>query len=405
MSESDSPSRRRPPTIDLTATEVQTEAPASGQQAEAEAKAEFEADGAAAKPAAARSPRPFKAALIGALAGAVVIAAAGTGLWFTGYLPTPQQGLPPVAQQQPAEAGPSASNPAAPDIAGALKRIEGAIQAQKPDAALASRLAAAEAAVKAQTDALAALARRVDEVAAAAQTALAEAKAASDAADAAKSAAKSTAQPEVARSDLDALAGRIAALEAAVKAVSETAAQNASSADDRVARLIVATEALRANVERGAPFQAELAAAKALGAAADATAPLEPFAASGVPSAAALAHDLATLLPALQQAAAPAPGAGDNSFLRRLEANAKQLVRVTPVDAPPGDDAASVVARINVDAAHADVAGAIADIAKLPDAVAAPAAAWVQKAKAREAAIVAARHLAATALAALGPPQ
>jgi hypothetical protein len=402
MSESDSTSRRRPPTIDLTATEVKIEAPASDQAAQAanaEAKAESEAAGPTAEPAAARSPRPFRAALIGGLASAVVIAAVGAGLWYAGYLPAPQQ--QPAATETQLPPG----NPAAADIAGALKRIEGAIQAQKPDAALASRLAAAEAAVKAQADGLAALARRVDEVAGAAQTALAQAKAAADAAEAAKNTAKSTAQPEVARGDLDALAGRIAALEAAVKAVSETAAQNASSADDRVARLIVATEALRANVERGAPFQAELAAAKALGATAGATAPLEPFAATGVPSAAALAHDLAALLPALQQAAAPAAGAGDNSFLGRLEANAKQLVRVTPVDAPPGDNPASVVARIGVDATHADVAGAIADIAKLPDAAAAPAAAWMQKAKAREAAIAAARHLAATALAALGPPQ
>jgi hypothetical protein len=398
MSESDSPSRRRPPTIDLTATEVQTEAPASGQQANAEAKARSEADDATAEPAAARSSRPFRTALLGALAGAVVIAAAGAGLWFAGY-------LPPVAQQpSAADAGPPSGNPPASDIAGALKRIEGAIQAQRPgDAALASRLTAAEATIKAQADALAALARRVDEVAGAAQTALAQAKAAADAADVAKNAAKTIAQPEVARSDLDALASHIAALEAAVKAVSETAAQNASSADDRVARLIVATEALRANVERGAPYQAELAAAKTLGAAADATAPLEPFAAGGVPGAAALAHDLAALLPALQQATAPATS--DNSFLGRLESNAKQLVRVTPVDAPPGDDPASVVARINVDAAHADMAAALADLAKLPDAAAAPAAAWMQKAKAREAAIAAARHLAATALAALGPPQ
>ena len=166
--------------------------------------------------------------------------------------------------------------------------------------------------------------------------------------------------------------------------------------------MTVAAEALRATVERGAPYQAELAAAKSLGADPSATAPLEPFAAAGVPGARPLAHELASLTPALQQAAEPA--SSNSSFLGRLENNAQQLVRITPVDAPPGDDPASVVTRISVDAAHADIAAALADIAKLPDAAKPLAAAWVEKAQARDAAIAASRKLAADALAALSKP-
>jgi len=305
-------------------------------------------------------------------------------------------------------ASPSAqppNNAAIADISARLNKIEGAMATRQqpapppqPDPALVSRLAAAEAATKSLGDSLAALTRRVDDVATAAQSALAQAKGASTAADAAKNAA----QAGVARSDLDAVAARIVPLESAVKTLANDLKHLTATADDRAARLTIAAEALRAAVERGAPYQAELAAAKSLGADPAVTAPLEAFAASGVPGAAPLARELAGLVPALQQAAEPA--ASNSSFLSRLESNAQHLVRVTPVDAPPGDDPSSVVTRISVDAARADIAAALADIAKLPDAAKPLAAAWVEKAQARNAAIAASRKLAADALAALSKP-
>ena len=202
--------------------------------------------------------------------------------------------------------------------------------------------------------------------------------------------------------DLDALSARLAALESAVTSLSD-AVHQAASADDSVARLMVAAEALRATVERSAPYPAELAAVKSLGVDQNATAPLEQFTAGGVPSAAALGHELTALLPALRQAAVPAEN--NASFLGRLEANAHQLVHITPVEAPQGDDPATVVERIGVEAAHANIAAALSDIAKLPAAGQSAAAAWVQKAKARDAAIAAAGQISATALAALGTPK
>ena len=57
-----------------------------------------------------------------------------------------------------------------------------------------------------------------------------------------------------------------------------------------------------------------------------------------------------------------------------------------------------------VDAAHADIAAALLDIAKLPDTAKPLAAAWVEKAQARNAAIAASRKVAADALAALSKP-
>jgi hypothetical protein len=399
-SEPDSTPRRRPPTIDLTATEVDAEKPAAAQEpAAADAPSDGSSSQQTGESAPGRPRSPVKTAVAGIAAGVVLIAAIGAGLWFGGYLPP---GLLP--------ASPSAQPPntaAIADISARLNKIEGAIAAQQqqkpvpppqPDPALASRLAAAEAATKSLGDSLAALTRRTDDAAAAAQNALAQAKAASTAADAAKSAV----QTSVARSDLDALAARIAALESTIKTLADDLKHQTATAEDRVARLAVAAETLRTTVERGAPYPAELAAAKSLGADQGATAPLEPFAAAGVPNARALAHELASLTPALQQAAVTA--ASNSSFLDRLENNAQRLVRITPVDAPPGDDPASVVTRIGVDAAHADIAAALADIGKLPDAAKPLAAAWVEKAQARNAAVAASKKLAADALAALSKP-
>jgi hypothetical protein len=407
MSEPDSTPRRRPPTIDLTATEVDAERPAAAQEPSQEpakepaaAKAPSDGGQQTGEPAPGRPRSSIKSAvagIVGGAAGAIAVIAIGAGLWFGGYVPP---GL------VPASPSPQPTNNAAIDeISARLNKIEGAIATQhqavpppQPDPALVSRLATAEAATKSLSDSLAALTHRIDDAAAAAQNALAQAKSASIAADAAKSAA----QTGVARSDLDALAARIAPLESTVKTLADDIKHETATADDRAARLTVAAEALRATVERGAPYQAELAAAKSLGADQSATAPLEAFAEAGVPSAKALAHELASLAPALQQAAEPA--ASNSSFLGRLENNARRLVVITPVDAPPGDDPASVVTRIDVDAAHSDIAAALADIAKLPDAAKPVAAAWVEKAQARNAAIAASRKLAADALAALSKP-
>jgi len=404
-SEPDSTPRRRPPTIDLTATEVDAEKPAAAPQpgtsepAPADARPDTGQQTGGPEPSRPRSSiKSAVAGIVGGAAGAIAVIAIGAGLWFGGYVPPGQLPASPTAQPT--------NSAAIAEISARLNKIEGAIAAQQqksappaqPDPALVSRLAAVEAATKSVSDSLAVLTHRVDDAAAAAQNALAQAKSASTAADAAKSAG----QAGVARSDLDALAARIAPLESTVKTLADDIKHETATADDRAARLTVAAEALRAAVERGTPYQAELAAAKSLSADPSTTAPLEPFAAAGVPSTAALAHELASLTPALQQAAEPA--SSNNSFLGRLENNARRLVEITPVDAPPGDDPASVVTRISVDAARTDIAAALADIGKLPVAAASLAAAWVEKAQARNAAIATSRKLAADALAALSKP-
>ncbi|MCX7297208.1 MAG: hypothetical protein NTU64_10080, partial [Hyphomicrobiales bacterium] len=101
----------------------------------------------------------------------------------------------------------------------------------------------------------------------------------------------------------------------------------------------------------------------------------------------------------IKAAGAPPASAG---FIERLQANASQLVRIRPIDAPPGDDAAAVLARLDIDAARADIAAALADIGKLSEAQRAPAQNWIARANSRQAALAAARQTAADAAHALG---
>ena len=149
----------------------------------------------------------------------------------------------------------------------------------------------------------------------------------------------------------------------------------------------------------GAPFVAELEEVKSLGADEKALAPLTQFAKSGAPTNAALAQELRALIPALlKSSGAQAP----SGFLERLEANAGKLVRIRPVDAPAGDNASAVLARVEIEAAHAAIDDAIADLGKLDPAMRAPAQEWIKKAQARQAAFAAARQLASETTHALG---
>jgi len=411
-SEPDNNPGRRPPTIELKATEIEN--PAAGRE---DAAAGPKAEGAAsdqeppqaASENTAAGPRLFglRVAIAAALA-VVILAVIGAGLWLEGFDPfhqaaptaaTTLEAAPPAAITSGTTAPPSA---AVDEISARLDKIEHAIQAQRPEAALGNRLTAAEAQTKSLGDSLATLNRRVDGVAATSLSAAKQADAASAAADAAKNAATNSDQKSIQQADIDALVERITALESAVKELADNATRQASRADDTAARLTIAAEALRTAVERGVPYQAELAAVQSLGADRNTIAPLEPFAATGVPSPTALAHELAALVPALDQASGTA--SGDKTFIERLEANAQKLVRITPVDAPTGTDPASVVARIAFDAGRTDITAALNDVAALPDTAKPLAADWVKKAQAREAAVVASRRIAADALTALSKP-
>ena len=81
------------------------------------------------------------------------------------------------------------------------------------------------------------------------------------------------------------------------------------------ARTAVTAAVLTAVVERGRPFAAELKAAQSQAADPGALAPLEAFAATGVPNPNALLRELTSLQPALLQAAGA--GAPEGGFLEK----------------------------------------------------------------------------------------
>jgi len=387
------PRKRQAPTIDLTATEVAgtaaTETPAAA-DAEAEAvqaetpemKEETRAEAAADKPPGANvsqgTPVPWHVFAAG-FAGAAFMTIALVALWFAGLVPARE------TAPNAAPAGVDAASIAA--LNERIGKIESSV-AKFPasDATMAQRLAAADNSVKAANAALAALNKRDDELAAIA----AEARARADGAEKTVAELRNSLQ-DISRNasaapsaaDVDVVQKRLAAMEQAVK----------NAPNDRAARLAVSAAALRDAVVSGAPFAAELDEVRTLGAGDQALAPLVPFAANGILQAGPLAAELRAVIPAMEKSAgAQAPKGG---FLERLEANAEKLVRIRPVDAPVGDDPSTVLARIEIESSRANIDALLSDLGKLDAATRAPAQAWMARAQARQAAIAAARRLAA----------
>lgn len=354
----------------------------------------------------ARSTRPqsswgslFSAGLVG---GAVVALAAGSA-WIT-LKPGDDAGSPTAAKVSAlelrvndlaAKPAPAAQVPA--DLAGRLGRLEAAVAAASRqgagDPALAARLAAVEAAVTRLTEQLARTDKRLEETAKAAPAGGVAAPAA----------------PGVQPAELDAVAARVGTVgtqvgtvERNLAALQQQVTQRANApVSDKAVRLAVLTSGLRTLVERGAPYATELAAAKQLVSDPQTFGPLEPFAAAGVPSALVLGRELSEVAPAMLKAGDLPAG---EDYLERLQAQAEKLVRIRPVKDQPANDLAAQIGRAEAKARQADLAGALAELAKLPAPVRAPAEPWIKKAEARQAAVAAAQRVSTAALQALATP-
>jgi hypothetical protein len=388
--------KRRAPTIDLTATEVPeaaTDRPPSepfgppgpehvkpADQAETRAESKPESTGHV-NSSPARASWLSGPALVGGITGAAVAAIAFLALWLAGGAPVRH-----VVSTE--------SNAQLDGLAQRIAKIETAL-AKIPanDPSVSDRLSAADNAMKSLGIALTALNKHGEEAAAGA----ADARARADAAEKSVAQLRSSLQDlsrntsaGMSPADVDTLQKRIAALEQTTN----------SNPVDIGARLAQTVTALRDAVVSGVPFVAELEAARALGVDENTLKLLTPFAANGVPTAAALGQELSTLIPAMSKAAGSQGQGG--SFLERIEANASKLVRIRPVGAPAGNDASTVIERIEVEAAHADIDAALIDLAKLDAAIRAPAQSWIDKARARQAALTAARQLVGDATRALG---
>jgi hypothetical protein len=380
--------RKRPaPTIDLEATEMPAagEPPVTPDPAQEQPEAARKAEPSAGDNMMSRTRGAWPAALqtlFAGFVGAVIMTATLFALWLAGLVPgryTTSTGVDPASIAA---------------LNARITKLEVAV-AKTPasDPAVSERLSAADNAMKSLGIALTALTKRSNEVA----ENTADARARAEAADKAVAELRNNVQDLSKNTSAGLSAADVATVQKRLTGLEQ--AVNTAPAD-KAARLALSAAALRDAAASGAPFIAELDEVKSLGADEKALAPLLPFAANGVPSPAALAQELRALIPAILKASGAQASAG--GFLERLEANASKLVRIRPVDAPPGDDASAVLARVEIEAAHAAIDDALIDLGKLDAATRAPAQDWIRKAQARQAALAAARQFASETTHALG---
>jgi len=437
--------RRRPPTIDLKATEVAsepvqpsepTEKSAEMAAAAAQPDAAAAAESPAAQPSAEASSsansdwlgtapwnerlssmrrdfsRAFDWRLLGAgAAGAVATAALFLVAYASGMFTPPDTAAPLAAQIGSLEkqvrelAARPQSAPADPrpvaDLTArvaAVEQIIGKVEAAKEvprpdqlDLALGPRVAALETSSHA-------LMEEAGRAGAGISRAISAARDAKARADAAYEAAQKSPPAGASQKEIGDLTARVAALEQATKTAEARITTNAGA--DQASRLAFTADALRGAVARGEPYARELGAVRPLLPDAKVLAPLETFAATGLPSAAALSRELSQLSPTML-AAAGTP-ARDTSLLGRLQSTG--LIKVRPLNEAPGNDPTTVLGRADVKASRGDLAGARAEVASLPAAVQAPAQSWIARVDARDAALAAARKLAENAIGTLGKP-
>jgi hypothetical protein len=369
--DSDRP-KRPPPTIDLQATDVSSEAP----KASGEARPESAPETASTEPVSEPEPpsRPISPWVIAPVSGAVAAALViGVG-WLLGW----------PAIQPASPVAPQLNIAAIDDLTARVAGLESKVS--KPatpavDPAAAARTEALEKSVAALRGELATTRAQGEKLAAAINEV--------------KAAPRDGAAPP----DLSATNARIAAIESAVR----TNSAAAKPADDILLRRVVAAALLDVLVRIGDPYPAALEAAKALAPNADALKPLDEFAAKGVPSAAKLSSELLTLVPRLSPAAQPDNASSGSGIVERLQAGAAKLVRIERTDTV-GNDRGAVIARVTRAALHNDLAEARRELQTLAPADRAPAQSWLDKADARDAALAASRQFAAEAMTALAEP-
>lgn len=360
--------KREPPTIDLEAIEITDETPNPGGGTKDASSMP--------QPSAGRVSAAIIAALSGAGAAALVIAVA----WFAGW---PGETVPPAAP-----VAPQVSSAAIDDLAARIAGVESKIKT--PATPVSDPAAAARA------DAL-------EKSLAALRTEIAGQRAQSEKLAAAVNEVKSAPSETSAPVDLSAINERLAQIERATRAQTAAIAQESSKpADDVPLRRIVAAALLDVLVRIGDPYPAALAAAKALAANPDALKPLDGFAASGVPSTAALSRELLTLVPKLSPPA-PDNAATGAGLVDRLQAGAAKLVRIERTDTV-GTDRGAIVARVTAAGLRNDIAEARRELNTLASVDRAAAQAWLDKCDARDAALATSRQFSAEAMAALAKP-
>ena len=178
--------------------------------------------------------------------------------------------------------------------------------------------------------------------------------------------------------------------------------ENGSAAETRAAPLAVTAQAVLRAIEAGRPFPADLKALQSLGAEATLLAPLQSVAEAGAPTTQDLRSDLAGVRDRLLAQSAPKPS---GSYMDRLMAGAATLVQVRPLGSVVGDSPSAVLARMDDDLAEDNLASALAEWQKLPEASRSVAKGLADRIRLRQSAEEAARGIGADAIKAMASAQ
>ena len=159
-----------------------------------------------------------------------------------------------------------------------------------------------------------------------------------------------------------------------------TARVDAQSQQPKIA-LAIATAALKAAVERGAPFLAELETFAAIHPDLPEIETLREYAESGVPTREALRAGMDAAANAMIAATIPADA--NAGFLDRLMDSAESLVSVRPIGEVSGSGVPETVARMEVALNAGELDKALAEYETLPEPIRQAGAAFATQLRAR----------------------
>lgn len=386
--------KRKPPTIDLAATDV-TESPrvfdapetpgaTASASAHSETSAESTADpksesSASSSPATSRASSIVLSAIMGAVAAVLVLA----GAKFAGLLDPP----PPAT----ALAAKSDVDALGTRVAKIETDVAKPVPAPRPvtDPAIVTRLDAVEKSLTSLRGDVAAVRGQSEKTSAA----ISELKSAPPQS---VMTGESQAAPAV---DTSAIEERIAKIERATAALSAAATAPAPQpVETPNIRRLDAVINLEKAMRHGAPYAPALVAARSVAGDSDALRALDPFAASGIPSADALCKELLALLPQLapKPEAPPAP----SGIIERLQQSFVKLVRIQRTDTP-ASGAAGIIARATAAAQRNDLSEAKREILLLPPTDRVPARPWIAKVEGRDKALAASEQFTMDTLTAI----
>ncbi|MDR7223847.1 phage tail protein [Aminobacter aminovorans] len=330
---------------------------------------------------AASSGRQSASGLLPGLAGGVIALLVAGGLQYAGVLGAPGAGTGDNEQMQTeiaslksqlADLGAAANGGAL--LKGDVDGLATAVQQVKSDIEVLK----ATAGQAGSNEALAALDGRIKQV---------------------ETAVTSLSQNNGASSEIAALTERVTGLDAAVRSAGEAATADdgkiatleqsisaltskvdAQASQPKIA-LAIAASALKAAVDRGAGFGAELETFAAISPEAPELAALRAHAEKGVPTRADIVAETDAAANAMIAAAKPVNE--DAGILERLVSSAEQLVQVRPIGAVEGTGVPETVARMEVAVNQGDFAKALAEYDTLPETAKAAGTDFVSKLKAR----------------------